>query len=89
MIVDKAEGKHASAHDFRRAFDTRWSNRTKPPRLQLLTRHASINTTLGYYVEEDVDDVAAELWDQFSPSVRTSVGNSPISDVFSLETRKK
>ena len=77
VVVDKAEGKHATAHDFRRAFGTRWSNRVKPPRLQLLMRHASIQTTLRYYVEEDADDVAAELWEQFGPAVRTSVGTSP------------
>ena len=47
VVVDKTEDKHASAYDFRRAFGTRWSNRVKRPRLQLMMRHASINTTLG------------------------------------------
>ena len=60
-VVNEAEGKHATAHDFRRAFGTLWSNRVKPPRLQLLMRHESINTTLNYYVAEDADDVAADL----------------------------
>ena len=88
VMVDKTEDKHASAHDFRRAFGTRWSNRMKPPRLQLLMRHTMIDTTLNYYVEEDSDDMAADLWKQFGPEVRTSVGTSPVSDGLILETTR-
>ncbi|MCX7429206.1 MAG: tyrosine-type recombinase/integrase [Planctomycetia bacterium] len=54
--------KFASAHDFRRAFGTRWAPRVKPPTLRLLMRHTSIETTLRYYVDQDADDVASELW---------------------------
>ena len=60
--IGKAKDQHATAHDFRRAFGTRWASRVKPPRIQLLMRHQSIETTLKYYVAEDADDVAADLW---------------------------
>jgi len=38
-------------------------------------RHSSIETTLRYYVAQDADDVAEELWRSFSGmagTVRTS-----------------
>ena len=62
VVVNKAEGKYGSAHDLRRAFGTRWAPRVKPATLQLLMRHSAIETTLRYYVAQDSDDVADELW---------------------------
>lgn len=62
VVVNKAEGKYASAHDLRRSFGTRWSSKVKPATLQLLMRHKSIETTLKYYVAQDADEVADELW---------------------------
>ena len=67
VVVNKAEQKFASAHDLRRSFGTRWANRVKPATLQLLMRHKSIETTLKYYVEQDADEVADELWKCFPP----------------------
>ena len=66
VMVNKAEEKYASAHDLRRSFGTRWANRVKPATLQLLMRHKSIETTLKYYVEQDADDVADELYRGFA-----------------------
>ncbi len=66
VVVNKTEGKFASAHDLRRSFGTRWASRVKPATLQLLMRHRSIETTLKYYVDQDADDVADELWRNFS-----------------------
>ena len=60
--VRKEVPKYASAHDLRRAFGTRWAPRVKPATLQLLMRHSNIETTLRYYVAQDSDDVADELW---------------------------
>lgn len=70
--VDKQTGKkttsvamvprYATAHDLRRAFGTRWSKRVMPATLQKLMRHASIETTMRYYVEHHSDDVSADLW---------------------------
>lgn len=60
QVNDK--GKHASTHDFRRSFGTRWAAKVKPLTLKALMRHRSIETTLRYYVDQDADDVADELW---------------------------
>jgi integrase len=65
VLVNKAEGKYASAHDLRRSFGTRWASRVKPATLQLLMRHKSIETTMKYYVDQDSDDVADELWSEY------------------------
>ena len=76
MVVNKAEGKFASAHDLRRSFGTRWSSRVKPVTLQLLMRHKSIETTLKYYVDQDADDVADELW-KVHAGLGNTLGNTP------------
>jgi integrase len=62
VVVNKEQDKFASAHDLRRAFGTRWSSRVTPAVLQQLMRHASIETTLKFYVEQNADAVGAELW---------------------------
>ncbi|HUE13434.1 MAG TPA: site-specific integrase [Planctomycetaceae bacterium] len=54
--------KFASAHTLRRSFGTRWARRVKPAVLQQLMRHATIETTLKYYVDLDAGETAAELW---------------------------
>lgn len=70
VVVRKSEGKFASAHDLRRSFGTRWAPRVKPATLQLLMRHRSIETTLKYYVAQDADEIADELWKYFSEESR-------------------
>jgi integrase len=62
VVVDDATGKSASAHDYRRAFGTRWSKRVMPAVLRRLMRHKDIKTTLKYYVDQDAEDIAADLW---------------------------
>ena len=64
VVVNKAQNKFASAHDLRRAFGTRWAGKLKPIDLQLLMRHESIETTLKYYVDQDVADVSARIWQE-------------------------
>lgn len=76
VVVNKADGKFASAHDLRRAFGTRWSYKVKPATLQQLMRHRQIETTMRYYVDQDADDIADQLW-QSHAGVGTSVGISP------------
>ncbi len=61
-VVVNEDGKYASAHDFRRSFGTRWANKVRPVTLKALMRHRAIETTLRYYVDQDADDVAEELW---------------------------
>jgi integrase len=79
IIVNKAEGKFASAHDLRRSFGTRWAPKVKPATLQLLMRHSSIETTLRYYVAQDAADVGDELWTAWggnTPNPGNTFGNT-------------
>jgi integrase len=80
VVVNKADGKYGSAHDLTRAFGTRWSKKVMPATLQLLMRHKSIETTLKYYVEQDADDVVADLWAQHAAQGNIS-GNTTGSPV--------
>jgi integrase len=66
VVVNKEQNKFASAHDLRRAFGTRWSSRVTPAVLQQLMRHASIETTLKFYVEQSADSLGSELWIAFN-----------------------
>lgn len=78
VVVNKAEGKYASAHDLRRAFGTRWSKRVMPAVLKQLMRHADIGTTMKYYVSANAADLADELWASFGPTGTPSDrGNTP------------
>jgi integrase len=70
VIVNKAEGKYATAHDLRRSFGTRWASRVKPATLQLLMRHRTVETTMKYYVSQNADDIADELWEEYGPSAQ-------------------
>ena len=63
VVVDAAKGKCASAHDLRRAFAFRWSRLVRTPELKELMRHASIETTLTYYVGQNAEATSEGLWD--------------------------
>jgi integrase len=63
--VRVAERKTASAHDLRRSFGLRWADRVKPHVLQQLMRHASVSTTLTFYVQADAADMAETVWSAF------------------------
>jgi hypothetical protein len=39
-------------------------------------RHASINTTLGYYVRVDADSLAERLWQSSDNGAVTPIGKS-------------
>jgi integrase len=73
VVVNKADGKFASAHDLRRAFGTRWAKRVMPAVLKRLMRHASIATTMAFYVDLDAAEVADQLWAGWGDST----GNNP------------
>ena len=62
VVVDQETGKPATAHDYRRAFGTRWAKLVMPAVLRRLMRHKKIDTTLKYYVDQDVEDIATDLW---------------------------
>ncbi|OHB81077.1 MAG: hypothetical protein A2W31_02885 [Planctomycetes bacterium RBG_16_64_10] len=54
--------------------------RGKPLALQTLMRHASIGTTLAYYVDQAADDIAAELWEGNNPgNKRQQAGAAEVS----------
>jgi integrase len=78
-IVNAVDGKTASAHDLRRSFASRWAKRVAPAILQKLMRHASIQTTMGYYVDLDVDEMADELWANHPVTTARSLPSSNIS----------
>lgn len=61
--VRVSQKKYASAHDLRRSFGVRWVSRVRPKALQQMMRHTSLQTTMGYYADEDADDTAAAMWD--------------------------
>jgi integrase len=46
-----------------------------PTELKTLLRHASIDTTMKYYVDIQADDVAAGLWARFG-NTKTAPGES-------------
>lgn len=61
--ADKTEKiKYASAHDLRRSFGFRWSQRVPTATLMLLMRHESIQTTLEFYVGRDAETAADAVW---------------------------
>ena len=72
VIVNEQTGKPVSAHDYRRAFGTRWSKRLMPPRLM---RHKKIDTTLKYYEDADVEDLAEDLWAAYENSRNTFINS--------------
>jgi integrase len=52
----------AGAHDLRRSFGFRWSRRMMPAVLKELMRHSKIETTMTYYVGQNAEATADELW---------------------------
>lgn len=63
--------KHASAHDLRRSFGNRWAKRVMPAVLQRLMRHESIETTMGYYVDLDANELAEDLYRAYNEEGKT------------------
>lgn len=74
IVTDEAEGRHATCHDLRRSFGTRWASRVMPADLKELMRHDSIETTMKYYVSQNTDALAARLLTAF-PKV-----DAPVED---------
>lgn len=75
VVTNKAEGKCAGLHDLRRGFCTRWAKLVMPPILRRLARHASITTTLAYYVDLDTADLAEDLWAKHPATPSNTAGN--------------
>ena len=47
-----------------------------PAVLKRLMRHASITTTMGYYVDLDADEVADQLWADFGDSGQGNISGN-------------
>ncbi len=71
---DPEKVKYASAHDFRRAFGQRWASRIMPAQLKELMRHASIETTLRYYVGTNAERTADACWEAYERACGTHEG---------------
>jgi integrase len=79
--------KFASAHDLRRSFGERWSERVLPKVLMELMRHESIETTMRFYVGQNAQRTADAAWAAYelvqarqqaaekAPAVNTSVNS--------------
>ncbi len=67
VVVDERDGQkqHATAHDLRRSFGERWARRVMPIVLKELMRHDSIETTMKFYVGENAERTANEVWRAF------------------------
>lgn len=69
------EKKPASAHDYRRAFGTRWASKVKPMTLRRMMRHATLETTMRYYVTLSSSDIGDELWAGNTPTAKDNFGS--------------
>jgi integrase len=84
--------KFASAHDLRRSFGERWSERVLPKVLMELMRHESIATTMRFYVGQNAQRTADAAWAAYElaqsrqqgggkmRAVNTSVNSEAFSD---------
>ncbi|MGY8768923.1 MAG: site-specific integrase [Pirellulales bacterium] len=66
-LVSTAEHKWASAHDLRRAFGVYWASRVQPAVLMRLMRHSTIQTTMKYYVGQEIDSVFDAMQESEAP----------------------
>jgi integrase len=78
--VRVSDTKTASAHDLRRSFGLRWADRVKPHILQQLMRHASVQTTLTFYVQSDADDMAEAVWSAFEQKRDSTAISVPLAE---------
>jgi integrase len=78
--------KWASAHDLRRSFGERWSQRVMPQVLMELMRHETIETTMRFYVGRNAERTADAVWEAFSAAKGNTPGNTSASGEVSEET---
>jgi integrase len=70
--------KYASAHDLRRSFGERWSERVLPKVLMELMRHESIQTTMRFYVGQNAQRTADAAWAAYEVAqARQQTGGKP------------
>jgi integrase len=86
VVVNAVDGKNASCHDLRRTFGTRWARRVMPAVLQRLMRHANVQTTMQFYVDLDVDEMADDLWAKHPATSDNTAGAGNTFDNTNQET---
>ncbi len=59
----RGQPKYASAQDFRRSFGSRLAHLVHPMQLKELMRHASLETTMRYYVGIEYARLASDIWE--------------------------
>jgi Phage integrase family. len=72
-LEDREVVKYASAHDLRRSFGERWSQKVMPAVLQQMMRHESIDTTMKFYVGRNAQVTAEAIY----ATVGNTFGNTP------------
>lgn len=77
--VKVGPSKCASAHDLRRSFGFRWAMRVMPVLLQKLMRHASIETSLKYYVGANTREESKLVWQAYRATESKEVTNQVTS----------
>lgn len=82
---DEVVRKFASAHDLRRAFGQRWAGKVMPTVLRELMRHASLTTTMAYYVGANAEASADAIWKASDTCGDTSKSHS----IASTESHQK
>ncbi len=79
VVVNQKPKKFASAHDLRRSFGERWSTRVMPATLQQMMRHADISTTMKFYVGQNGQKAAADIYAAFAKLNPDSCNTSRIT----------
>lgn len=90
IVVNHVDGEpvYATAHDLRRTFGDRWAARVMPAVLKELMRHASIETTLKYYVGRSAEQTADLVWQAAVTSQGGKTGGNRSLGGNSQETQK-
>lgn len=73
IVTDAVKGSHASAHDLRRSFGSRWSKIVGEDQLKQMMRHKLIETTRRYYAEIDADNVSMQIWNMAEDAAKSQL----------------
>jgi integrase len=79
IVTNRAESPYATALDLRRSFCTRWSRRIMPADLKVLARHASITTTMTYYISQSAEDMGDLLRSALGTNSGTNEQNGDVA----------
>lgn len=72
VVVNDDPKKYASAQDLRRSFGERWSKRVMPFVLRDMMRHRDLETTFAYYVGQNSERSAEDIYAAFQQTISFS-----------------